>query len=132
MEDALSATVDMVHGEVVWSTLDYLSKELIRLSEEDRISKLVARAEDTRRQREAEESGTMVTRSGEAALALDAALPPERPLPSGIASSVCRVCRPPRKAGIRLGRRVAGAGGGTASPAPPALSGLICKSRILF
>ena len=63
----------------------------------------------------------MVTRSGEAALALDAALPPERPLPSGIASSVCRVCRPPRKAGIRLGRRVAGAGGGTASPAPPAL-----------
>jgi hypothetical protein len=53
-----------------------------------------------------EESGTKVTRSGEAALALDAALPPERPLPSRIASWVHRVGRPPRMAGIRLRRRV--------------------------
>ena len=52
MEDALSATVDMVHGEVVWSTLDYLSKELIRLSEEDRISKVrVVRRSFTRHTR---------------------------------------------------------------------------------
>ncbi|KAJ1551277.1 Cilia- and flagella-associated protein 91, partial [Nowakowskiella sp. JEL0078] len=45
-----------IQGEYVGKTLDYLSKELLRLREERRIAAMVKLAERTRRMREAEES----------------------------------------------------------------------------
>ncbi|KAJ3175639.1 Cilia- and flagella-associated protein 91, partial [Irineochytrium annulatum] len=45
-----------VQAEYVGRTLDYLSKELVRLREERRISALVKLAERTRRMREADET----------------------------------------------------------------------------
>ncbi|KAI8925846.1 solute carrier, TRAMD3 or PAT1-domain-containing protein [Entophlyctis helioformis] len=46
-----------VQGEYVGKTLDFLTKELVRLREERRIAAMVKLAERTRRMREAEESG---------------------------------------------------------------------------
>ena len=46
-----------VQAEYVGKTLDFLSKELLRLREERRISAMVRLAERTRKMREAEETG---------------------------------------------------------------------------
>ena len=51
------ATLDTLQGEVMSATLDFLSKELVRMTEHGRIAAKVAAAERTRRVREAEESG---------------------------------------------------------------------------
>lgn len=47
-----------VQAELVGQTLDFLTKELVRLREEKRIAAIVKLAERTRTMREAEESGT--------------------------------------------------------------------------
>lgn len=49
--------MESVQGSVIGSTLDFLSKELVRLEEERRISAIVKLAERQRRMREAEEAG---------------------------------------------------------------------------
>lgn len=49
--------VDGLSGEVIGDTLDFLSKELVRLQEERRIHAFMLLAERDRRLREAEESG---------------------------------------------------------------------------
>jgi hypothetical protein len=46
-----------VQAEYVGKTLDFLSKELVRLREERRIAAMVRLAERTRKMREAEETG---------------------------------------------------------------------------
>ena len=46
-----------VQAEYVGKTLDFLTKELVRLREERRIAAMVKFAELTRRKREAEETG---------------------------------------------------------------------------
>eukprot|EP00163_Fabomonas_tropica_P001068 TRINITY_DN10809_c0_g1_i1.p1 TRINITY_DN10809_c0_g1~~TRINITY_DN10809_c0_g1_i1.p1 ORF type:complete len:645 (-),score=204.67 TRINITY_DN10809_c0_g1_i1:209-2143(-) len=56
-EDLKSATLETLEGEIVGQTLDFLSKELVRYQEEKHIAEMVAKAEKTRRMREAEESG---------------------------------------------------------------------------
>ena len=48
-----------IQGEYIGLTLDFLSKELVRLREERRIAAMVKLAERTRRMREAEESGKL-------------------------------------------------------------------------
>ena len=59
-EAALSAVVDAVQGELVGNSLDRMSKELRRFTEERRIADIVMKAEYERRTREAEESGRRV------------------------------------------------------------------------
>lgn len=54
---AEQGTVGQVVGQHVGQTLDFLSKELVRLQEERRIHAFVMLAERQRRMREAEESG---------------------------------------------------------------------------
>mmetsp|Transcript_39109 Transcript_39109/g.103026 ORF Transcript_39109/g.103026 Transcript_39109/m.103026 type:complete len:594 (-) Transcript_39109:297-2078(-) len=56
----LSALVDAVQGELVGNSLDRMSKELRRFTEERRIAEIVRKAEYERRTREAEESGRRV------------------------------------------------------------------------
>lgn len=55
--DAATAAVGHVQGEVMGATLDFLAKELVRMTEFSRISALGSRAEETRRSREAAEGG---------------------------------------------------------------------------
>ena len=59
-EARLSALVDAVQAELVGNSLDRMSKELRRFTEERRISAIVRQAEYERRTREAEESGRRV------------------------------------------------------------------------
>ncbi len=59
-EEGLSAVVDAVQGELVGNSLDRMSKELRRFTEERRIAEIVRQAEHERRTREAEESGRRV------------------------------------------------------------------------
>jgi len=59
-EAGLSACVDAVQGELVGNSLDRMSKELRRFTEERRIAEIVRHAEYERRTREAEESGRRV------------------------------------------------------------------------
>ena len=56
-ELAVAGLVDAVQAELVGSSLDRMSKELRRFTEERRIHEMVHEAETTRRVREAEESG---------------------------------------------------------------------------
>jgi hypothetical protein len=56
-EAGLSCVVDAVQAELVGNSLDRMSKELRRYTEERRIADIVFEAERTRRVREAEESG---------------------------------------------------------------------------
>lgn len=51
------AALDTVAGETVSSLFDFLSKELVRKEEKDRLQSLAHHADEIRRQREAEESG---------------------------------------------------------------------------
>jgi hypothetical protein len=46
-----------VQAEYVGKTLDFLTKELVRLREEKRLAAMVKLADRTRRMREAQESG---------------------------------------------------------------------------
>lgn len=52
-----NTTVDTMQGEVISNALDFISKEIVRMSEERKIASMVKLANFTRRQREAEESG---------------------------------------------------------------------------
>eukprot|EP01135_Chromosphaera_perkinsii_P012450 Nk52_evm61s2657 gene=Nk52_evmTU61s2657 len=52
-----AAVMESLQGDSVGRTLDFLSKELVRLQEERRIAAMVKLAERQRRMREAEESG---------------------------------------------------------------------------
>ena len=54
---AEAAAVDTATGEVASATLDFLSKELVRRGEMERVNAVVRYAEETRRTREAEEGG---------------------------------------------------------------------------
>ena len=56
-EDAVASSVAGVQGEMVGTTLQFLSTELIRLREERKIQAMAMLAERTRRLREAEEGG---------------------------------------------------------------------------
>ena len=49
-----------IQSEYVGKTLDFLTKELVRLREERKIAAMVMLAERTRKLREAEESGVFV------------------------------------------------------------------------
>jgi hypothetical protein len=51
----------VVQAEYLGKTLDFLTKQLVRLREEKRIAAVVKLAERTRRMREAEESGARQT-----------------------------------------------------------------------
>lgn len=55
--DALEAAFDTLRGDVMSNALDFISKEIIRRSEEEKIKVLVEGANRIRRVREAEESG---------------------------------------------------------------------------
>ena len=59
-EESFGAVVDAVQAELVGSSLDRMSKELRRFTEERRIAQIVSEAEYVRRTREAEESGRRV------------------------------------------------------------------------
>ena len=56
-EAKVDATLESLEGEIVGQTLDFLSKELVRHQEEKRIAELMSTAEQTRRMREASQSG---------------------------------------------------------------------------
>ena len=53
----LDGAMDTVQGEAVSSTLDMLSKELVRKEEQERITSAIDQAREERREREAEEGG---------------------------------------------------------------------------
>jgi len=56
-EAGLQAVVDAVQSELVGNSLDRMSKELRRFTEERRVAEIVKQAEKERRVREAQESG---------------------------------------------------------------------------
>ena len=56
-EKLTNGVVDAIQGDNISKTLDYLSKELIRIKEEQKINAIVMMAENERRKREAEEMG---------------------------------------------------------------------------
>ena len=56
-EDAVASSVAAVQGEMVGTTLQFLSTELVRLRQERKIQAMAMLAERTRRLREAEEGG---------------------------------------------------------------------------
>jgi hypothetical protein len=56
-ERVLDGVSEALQSEYISTTLDNLSKELVRLKQERRIAGMVRLAEDVRRRREAEESG---------------------------------------------------------------------------
>ena len=56
-ERVLDGVSESIQAGVIASTMDNLSKELVRLKQERRIAGMVRLAEDVRRKREAEESG---------------------------------------------------------------------------
>lgn len=56
-ERLLDGVTEAIQSSVISSTMDNLSKELVRLKQERKIANMVRIAEDVRRQREAEESG---------------------------------------------------------------------------
>ena len=56
-ERVLDGVSEGLQAQVISTTLDNLSKELVRLKQERRIAGMVRLAEDVRRKREAEESG---------------------------------------------------------------------------
>jgi len=56
-EKLTNGVVDAIEGDNIAKTLDYLSKEMIRIKEEQKINAIVMMAENERRKREAEEMG---------------------------------------------------------------------------
>jgi len=51
------AVIENIQGEIVSKTFDMLSKEMLKMKQEKKITKLVGIAENDRRKREAEEKG---------------------------------------------------------------------------
>ena len=56
-EKLTNGVVDAIQGDNIAKTLDYLSKEMVRIKEEQKINAIVMMAENERRKREAEEMG---------------------------------------------------------------------------
>ena len=56
-EKLTNGVVDAIQGDNIAKTLDYLSKEMIRIKEEQKINAIVQMAENERRKRQAEEMG---------------------------------------------------------------------------
>lgn len=56
-EKLTDGVVDAIQGDNIAKTLDYLSKELVRIKEEQKVNAIVMMAENERRRREAEEMG---------------------------------------------------------------------------
>merc|ERR1712110_969864 len=56
-EKAFEGVLESIQGSVISSTLDQLSKELLRFQQERRIAAMVFLAEKDRRERQAQESG---------------------------------------------------------------------------
>lgn len=57
VDKLMSGVIDAVQGHNIAQTLDFLSKEMIRIKEEQQIDAVVNMAENERRKREAEEMG---------------------------------------------------------------------------
>ncbi|CAD8060087.1 unnamed protein product [Paramecium sonneborni] len=57
-EKVKNAALEAIQGEVIAETLDMLSKELLRIKQERRISQMMKSAEEDRRLREIQEAGT--------------------------------------------------------------------------
>jgi len=57
MEKLTNGLIDSIQGNQISQTLDFLSKEMIRIRQEQKISLIVNQAENERRKREAEEMG---------------------------------------------------------------------------
>ena len=57
IEKLMNGVVDAIQGQNISATLDFLSKEKIRIKEEMKINAIVEQAENERRRREAEEMG---------------------------------------------------------------------------
>ena len=57
LEASQAATVDSIQGEVMSATLDFMSKELVRVRQAERVNVLATEAARTRRMREAAEAG---------------------------------------------------------------------------
>jgi hypothetical protein len=57
IEKLMNGVIDAIQGDNVSTTLDFLSKEKIRIREEMKINAIVQQAENERRKREAEEMG---------------------------------------------------------------------------
>ena len=56
-EKLTNGVVDAIQGDNISKTLDFLSKEMVRIKEEQKINAIVMMAENERRKREAEEMG---------------------------------------------------------------------------
>ena len=56
-EKLTNGVVDAIQGDNIAKTLDYLSKEMVRIKEEQKINAIVNMAENERRKRQAEEMG---------------------------------------------------------------------------
>ncbi len=54
----IDSAMDEILGSIVGQGIDFLSKELVRLGEQDRINAIVLRAEELRREREEKETQT--------------------------------------------------------------------------
>lgn len=57
-ERVMDGVTEALQASIISKTMDQLSKELVRLKQERRIAAFVKLAEDNRRRREAQESGT--------------------------------------------------------------------------
>lgn len=57
IEKLTNGVVDAIQGQNISQTLDFLSKEMLRIKEEQKINAIVNQAENERRKREAEEMG---------------------------------------------------------------------------
>jgi hypothetical protein len=57
-ERVMDGVTEALQASIISKTMDQLSKELVRLKQERKIAAFVRLAEDNRRRREAQESGT--------------------------------------------------------------------------
>ena len=57
LDKLTNGLIDAIQGQQISQSLDYLSKEMIRIRQEQKISLIVNQAENERRKREAEEMG---------------------------------------------------------------------------
>jgi len=57
VDKVTNGLIDAIQGQNISSTLDYLSRQMIRIREEQKINAIVNKAEEERRKREAEEMG---------------------------------------------------------------------------
>ena len=57
LDKLTNGLIDAIQGQQISQSLDYLSKEMIRIRQEQKITLIVNQAENERRKREAEEMG---------------------------------------------------------------------------